>query len=62
MLQVCHSAQDAQPLLYMKVLRVIGAYVRRGGAQSTISMRMIIGEVEFGHNMDFDGRNEASMA
>ena len=62
MLQVCHSAQDAQPLLYMKVLRVIGAYVRRGGAQSTISMRMIIGEVVFGHNMDFHSRNEASMA
>ena len=53
---------DAKPLLHMKLLKVSGDYVRRGGAQSTISMRIIIGEVVFGHNMDFHDRNEASMA
>ena len=49
------SAVDAKPLLHMKLLKAIDDYVRRGGAPTTISMRMIIGEVVFGHNLDFHG-------
>tara|TARA_B110000971_G_C19809032_1_gene407921 strand:- start:326 stop:472 length:147 start_codon:yes stop_codon:yes gene_type:complete len=41
------SAADAKLLLHMKHLKVSGEPVRRGGAQSTIWMRMIIGEVVF---------------
>ena len=56
------ALMDAKPLLHMKLLKVIGDYVRRGGAQSTSSMRVIIGEVVFSHNIDFHDRNEASTA
>ena len=59
---VSQRSGRATAAVYMKVLRVIGAYVRRGGAQSTSSMRVIIGEVVFSHNIDFHDRNEASMA
>ena len=56
------SAADAKLLLRMKLLKVSGDSVRRGGAQSTIWMRMIIGQVVFSQNMDLEGRNEATMA
>ena len=55
-------AVDAKALRYMKLLKVIGDCVRRGGAPTTISMRLIIGQVVFSQNLDFWGRNEASMA
>ena len=56
------SAADAKLLLRTKLLKVSGDYVRRGGAQSTIWMCMVIGQVVFGQNMDLYCRNEATMA
>ena len=44
-------AADAKLLLHMKHLKDSGEPVRRGGAQSTIWMRMIIGEVVFSQNL-----------
>ena len=53
MLRVCHSVQDTELLLHMKLLRVICNHVRRGGAYSPRMMRIIIGQVMFSRNMDF---------